>query len=212
MPSVAELLTTIKDQALVGAGDLSDDERVLRYMNLFHKEIWRTTAKAYPSLLRSVETVNITNGQGALATKPFAIMAVKDQGNGSKVLKSDSEKDIEKADPSLSATGRPNRYYMTSETEINTYPKNDTTLYVRTVPRANTLDADSTEDDLKVPPEFHDMYVWGTIVYMTFDERDKAAPQEINIAQSKYEACKADYTEWLAEQGDKLETEASWGA
>jgi hypothetical protein len=198
MPDVSELLNTIKDLALVGAGDASDDSRVMRYMNLVYKEAYRRTAQARPTLLLDVMgNIAISNGSGTLTARPYAVTMVKDTGNNSNPLNATTLPELEEKAPALDATGNPDRYYLTGETTINTYPKNTTTVSVRYVPAAGTLTSDSVEADIKIPPEFHDLLVWGTLVYLAYDERDKGVGVEVQTAQSKYEIALADYQSWL---------------
>jgi hypothetical protein len=190
-----------------------DTDRIMRYMNLFQGEVWRLTAREYPTLLTVTETVALTLGAGTVSAPPFGFVSVRDSTNGYNKLSPISLQALEDMDADLASTGNPCRYYMTSATAINGWPKNTTNLQVRYIPRKATLTIDSTEDDLKVPPEFHDMYVWGTMVYMSMDERDKAVSGEINVAQARYNMAMADYKTWLAEMqaGDELVTEAVLG-
>jgi hypothetical protein len=197
MSTVNEILTTIQDLALVGSGNAEDTARVLRYINLVYKEAYRRTARQRPTLLLAQESVAITAGAGMMSANPFTVTMVKDTGNNSNVLNVITLPELEEEYPALDGIGSPNLYYFTGEKVINTYPVNDTTLSVRYVPSCNVLTAISTEADIKFPPEFHDMLLWGTLVFMAYDERDKTTGGELNTAQSKYEMALADFQSWL---------------
>lgn len=197
MPTVSDLLDTIQDLALVGSGNSADDARVMRYMNLVYKEVYRRTAQQRPTLLLTSETVNITSGSGTMAATPFSVSLVKDTGNDNNKLKPTTLPELEDEYPALDDTGAPAWFYFTSGTAIKTYPVNSTTLSVRYVPSVGTLTTTSAEADIKIPPEFHDVLLWGTLVYMAYDERDKSMSGEVNTAQSKYEIALADYQSWL---------------
>ena len=210
MPTVSELLSTIKDLALVGAGDTSDDTRIMRYFNLQYKDLYRKTAQLYPTLLATNEaSVTITSGVGAIGAAPHKVIDVFDNGNTSNPLKAITESTLKNQNPRMDDTGDPKNYYMTSTTAIKTYPVNSTTLSVDYIPRAETLTTSSAEADIKVPPEYHDLLVWGTLVWMSVDERDKQAGGELSLYQSKYEIAYGEYLEWLStvQVGDEFKTE-----
>lgn len=213
MPTVSELLSTIKDLALVGAGDTSDDTRIMRYFNLQYKDLYRKTAQLYPTLLSTNETVTITSGAGAISAAPHKVVDVFDNGNTANALQESTQSAVKRKYPLQADTGNPEYYYMTSETAINTYPVNSTTLDVDYIPRAGTLTSASTEADIKVPPDFHDLLVWGTLVWLSVDERDKQAGGEITLFQSKYEIALGDYQEWLiySQVSEKDEVKAVLG-
>jgi hypothetical protein len=198
MPNVSSLLDSIKDLALVGSGNSADTDRIMRYMNMVYKEAYRVTAVSYPTLLLTSETVTITSGAGTITTVPFSIMRVKDTDTNI-LLEPSSRLDIEDMSPSLNGTGNPTYYFMESEMALKTYPIHTGSVLVRYIPRAGTLTSASAETDIKIPPEFHEMLLWGTLVYMAYDERDKSAAGEVNIAQSKYELALNDYKAWLVE-------------
>lgn len=199
MPAVSDILDTIKNLGLVGIGDSVDDTRIMGYMNLVYKETYRKTAQQRPTLLLTTENVTITSGAGNLSVSPFAIRVVKDIDNGYKKLEPTTLPDLDDKDTDLTAAGPADWYYMTGTAAINTYPVNSTTLQVRYVPAANILTSTSAETDIKIPPEFHDILVWGTLIYLNFDERDKAMSGEVNLAQSKYELALGEFIQWLGE-------------
>lgn len=214
MPSVSDIMTTIKDLALVGSGSTSDDARILRYMNLVYGDLYRKTASAYPTLLQETETVTITSGSGSLTKNPHYVVRVKDTGNNSNPIYPTSIDKIEDKDPDISAAGTPTSFYVQGEKTLKTWPINSTTVSVRYIPSFTPLDSADAEADIKIPVEFHDILVWGTLVYMAHDERDKAVMGEIQVAQSKYEIGIAEFQVWLArgQVGDELVTERTIGA
>lgn len=97
---------------------------------------------------------------------------------------------------------------MDGLTTIKTHPSNSTSILVRGIPRMTSLAADDEEDNIKIPPEFHDLLVWGPLVYMHIDERDKGVGGEVNVAQGKWDLGLEDYKTWLISMQvtDELET------
>jgi len=197
MPSVSEILETIKGLALVGEGDSTDDARIMRYINFANREVHRRTAASYPTLLQTLETVTITNGAGTLSNIPFRVEFVKDTGNSNNPLTVTTLLDLEEENPALDATGSPSKYYFTSAKGIATYPVNSTAVKVRYVPSSVALTVTDAETAIKLPVEFHDVLVWGALFWMAYDERDKGSGQELSLAQGKYEICLGDYLTWL---------------
>lgn len=196
MPSVSELLTTIKDLSLVGMGDGADDARILRYFNMVYAEIYRSTAKNYPTALLTSITVAVTAGVGTLPTPTLVLARVKDT-QANTILKATTILELEDRHPALDGQGAPEWFYMSGDTGLNTYPRNDASVLVRHIPRPATLTVDSTEADIRIPPMFHDMLIWGTLVWSAIDERDKAVGGEVNTAQGKYELPLQAYEDWL---------------
>lgn len=212
MPTVSSLLDSVKSLALVGSGNADDTARILRYMNMVYSEAYRVTAVSYPTLLLTSENVTITSGSGTLTAAPFRIERVKDTSNN-EILKPTTRLDIEDLYPALDDTGAPAWYFVEGTDGLRTYPVNSGTVQVRYIPRAGTLTSASAESDIKIPPEFHDLLLWGTLVYMAYDERDKSTGAEVNIAQSKYEIALNDFKTWLAfrQTGPKVRTKAVLG-
>ncbi|TGT42778.1 hypothetical protein [Mesorhizobium sp. M8A.F.Ca.ET.165.01.1.1] len=203
-------MTTVKELALVGVGDGSDDDRLLRYMNLVYKEAYRRTAAIYPTLLLSQNTVTITDGAGVMSDIPFKVESVKDSGNGNRLLSPTTLPNLEDCHPNLSDVGSPSWYYFTGAKAIATYPVNSTTVKVRFIKSSGTLGVNDAENAILIPAEFHDLLIWGTLFYLAYDERDKAAGPEVQIAQSKYEIALADFTTWLTQNqpGPSKQTKA----
>lgn len=199
MPTVASLLDSIQSLALVGSGNADDTARVLRYMNMVYAEAYRVTASQYPTLLLTSENVSMNSGSGTMSAAPFAVQRVKNTSTN-RILQARSKLDIEEDYPSMTDTGEPVYYYMEGTTGLRSYPLDNSTLQVRYIPSVNTLTSTGVEADIKIPPEFHEMLLWGTLVYMAYDERDKSASGEISIAQSKYEIALNDFKTWLAKQ------------
>ena len=212
MPSVSTLLETVKDLALVGAGDAADDARVMGYMNHVYNEVYRRTAKIYPTLLLTSENVTMVSGAGTLSAAPHTIEHVKNTSNN-KLLEPVNLLELEDMNSDLSATGSPSYYYMTGTTAINSYPADNATLKVRYIPQSSTLETTTPESGIKIPPMYHDILIWGTLVYLGYDERDKASVQEVNTAQSKYELVMNDYLNWLnfMQPQEKRRTKAFMG-
>lgn len=209
MPSVSDILTIIKDQALVGSGDTTDDSRVMRYMNFVYKQVYRKTAEAYPQLLLTSQTITQASGSGTLSSAPYAIVSVKETGSNT-FLKPYTLPELEESNPSLDETGTPNKYYMTSDTVIKTYPIDNSQIIVRYVPNPSELTSAGAESTIKIPPSFHDILVWGTLFYMAYDERDKSVGAEVGIVQAKYDDAMNDYKRWLfmSQPRKPLRTEA----
>lgn len=195
MASVDDILTIVKDQSLVGAGDATDDARVLRYLNLVYKQVYRETAESYPQLLLSSQSITQSNGSGTVNSH-YRIVSVKETGSNT-FLKARTLPELEDEYPSLDDTGTPTRYYLDGLTTIKTYPLDNSTISVRYVPSPADLSSGGAESTIKIPPTFHDILIWGTIYYMAFDERDKSLGAEIGIAQAKYDMALNSYRRWL---------------
>lgn len=199
MPTVASLLDSVKSLALVGSGNADDTARIMRYMNMVYAEAYRVTSSQYPTLLLTSENISMTSGVGTIAAAPFTVMRVKNTSTN-RILEARSKLDVEELFPTMTDTGEPAYYYMEGTTGLRSYPLDNATLQVRYIPSVNTLASTGVEADIKIPPEFHEMLLWGTLVYMAYDERDKSAAGEISIAQSKYEIALNDFKTWLAKQ------------
>ena len=195
MAAVDDILTIVKDQALVGAGDATDDARVLRYLNLVYKQVYRETAESYPQLLLSSQSITQASGSGTVSSH-YKIVSVKET-TGNTFLDPYTLPELEVEEPSLDATGTPNRYYLDGLTTIKTYPIDNSTILVRYVPSPSDLASGGAESTIKIPPAFHDLLIWGTLYYMAYDERDKSVGAEIGISQAKYDMALNSYRRWL---------------
>jgi hypothetical protein len=211
MPDVADILTIVKNQALVGSGSTADDTRIMLYMNRAYSEIYRETAKDYPQVLLTLENVALTSGAGTLTEAPLKIMSVRETASYN-FLEPRTILEIERESPTLGDTGVPTWYYMTSRTAIKGYPVDNSTLAVRYVPSAGTLTSTSVEADVKIPPEYQDLLIWGTLLWMAYDERDKGFGTEIGTCQAKYESSMEAYKRWLmlSQPREKLRTEKTY--
>lgn len=186
----------VKNLSLTGAGDSSDDNRLMDYMNLVYKEVYRETAEIYPTLLLVSETIALTAGVGAISKTPFEVKQIKNLANNC-FLKPTTILQLEERYPALDQTGEPNWYYITGDATLNAYPVNDGSILVRHIPLPDELTTASPVTDIKIPKQYHDVLVWGTIVYACMDERDKALGMELNTAQGKYEIALNAFKTWL---------------
>ncbi|EGP07333.1 hypothetical protein CSIRO_3065 [Bradyrhizobiaceae bacterium SG-6C] len=188
MPTPAELVTNIKSLALVGAtGSALDTPRIYGYFNMAYRIAYEKMTARYPGIVRSVQTVVMAAGVGTLAIQPLHILKVRDAGNNYARLEATDADTVEDDDPALSATGNPSRYWVEGFTTIKTHPLNNTSLSVAFTPNPESLDENSTEDDIKIPPVFHDVLTWETLKLMAYDERDKIVGAELAFNKDQYD-------------------------
>lgn len=197
MPSVTDILTMVKNQALVGSGGAADDTRIMLYMNRAYADIYRETARDYPQALLTSQSITLSSGLGTISSAPHKILRVKETGSYN-FLEARTLIELEQENPRLDATGSPRYYYMTSDTAISCYPIDGSSIVVRYIPRPSTLASDGAETTIKIPPEYHDLLLWGTLVYMAYDERDKGFGTEIGLSKAKYDEAMESYKRWLA--------------
>lgn len=184
---VATILANIKSQALVGnTGAADDNDRLMRYLNKAYSAVYADIAPINASLFQEYQEVVITAGTGAFSKPTLKILSVVDMGNGNRALVSRSTDDIEQEDTTASREGEPVSYEQTFK-GLSTYPRNDTTLKVRSLPTPPALTADSLEGDILIPPPYHEVLEWATLWTLAYDERDKLVGSELQFTKSTYD-------------------------
>lgn len=196
MPSAQDILTRIKNLSLVGSGGAADDERIMGYLNLVYAELYRETATQYPEAMMTSESVSVTSGSGTITSTPFAILRVKNATTG-RFLEPKSLMEIEKSDPAMTSTASAAYYYLSGRTGLRVYPLETATFTVRYVPQFTPLTSTTAESAITIPAEFHDAFVWGTLMYMAYDERDKGMVPELQVSEPKFRQAKNAFTDWL---------------
>lgn len=197
---VQTIVANIKSQAQIGAtGDATDNERLMRYLNKAYTAIYTKCAMSYPEYFGRIQTVTILNGAGTPNPAVLDIQTVVDTGQNFRILERRSRYDIEMGNPSLNRTGYAETYDL-SFSGLTTYPVGNTTLRVRYTPRVNVLTQASAEADIMLPPAFHEVLEWETLVTLSYDERDVLVGAELNFTMAKRDACLSDLMFFLQKQ------------
>lgn len=187
-----DLVNRIIELGLNGAdADTDMATKVLAWLNMSYAEIYGLTVKwGYP-LRTSNQTVTATAaGLATLDTSLRNIKSVYDVTNG-KMLKASDVDTVECRDPSLALTGTPCDYYVdnidpsTQITDIRVHPNSAVDLRVRGVEAFNTLALDDDEYDIQLPPEFHEVLIWATLILGTTYERGFGNDSLISFANAR---------------------------
>lgn len=204
MPNVAQLLTNITSLALVGAtGAQGDQDRVLNYLNMAYRKVYRKIAVKYPFVHRTTQTVTITNGSGTLNPVPFFVTVPRDVNNFSRKLDPTDIEAVLDCDPTMASTGNPEKYWIEGLNALKTHPINSTSLTVPYIPSPDALDENTTEDEIKIPVVFHDILVWETLELMAYDERDKVVGAELAYNKDAHDQIYTDMWEFFDAQAPK---------
>jgi hypothetical protein len=197
--NASQILNIIRNQALVGnSGLASDTQKLVDYLNMAYRKVFDIIVRDYPFFAATTQTVIVTDGVGTLDPVPFYVLSVRNVGGSSLPLEKKSVEEIQSEDNALNARGAPCYWYEEGFGGIRTYPVNSTTLAVRVVPNAAILSADSPESAILIPPMFHDILVWETLKIVAYDERDKASPAELAMAERMYEDIEGRLLTYLA--------------
>lgn len=201
MPNVAQLLTNITSLALVGAtGASGDQDRVLNYLNMAYRKVYRKIAVKYPFVHRTTQPVVITDGGGTLSPVPFFVLVPRDTGNNAAKLTPTDIEAVLDCDPTLSETGNPSKFWIEGLSALKSHPLNSTTLTVPYIPSPATLVSNSTEDDIKIPVVFQDILTWETLALMAYDERDKVVGAELAYNKDAHDQIYVDMWEFFDAQ------------
>lgn len=141
----------------------------------------------YPGFVRDTQTVALTAGEGELSPQALHVLSVRDAGNGYAKLEPSDPETVQCDDPGLDDTGNPRCFWLEGLSVIKAHPLNNTTLQVNFTPNPQALDENSTEDDIKIPPAFHDVLTWETLKLMAYDERDKIVGAELAFNKDQYD-------------------------
>lgn len=186
MPAVAELLTNIQSLALVGATG-GDTSRVLNYFNMAYRKVYEKVTSKYPWAAQTTQTVAITAGSGPMNPVPLHILSVRDANNNCQKLDPTDVEDVECENPPLDRAGSPCKFWVEGFAILKAWPVNSTTVRVRYAPNPATLVANSAEEDIKIPPAFHDVLTWETLALMAYDERDKIVGAELAYNKDQHD-------------------------
>lgn len=197
--NASQILNIVRNQALVGnSGLASDMQKLVDYLNMAYRKVFDVVARDYPFFVATTQNVTITDGAGILSPVPFYVLSARNTGSASHPLQKKSVEEIQAEDSALNARGYPTYWYEEGFADIRTYPVNSTTLSVRYVPNAAVLTSNSAEADILIPPMFHDILVWETLKIIAYDERDKASPAELAMAERMYEEIEGRLLTYLA--------------
>lgn len=177
----------VKQLALLGAtGAATDDTKVYGYLNVGVLKVYEKVSAKYPWATQTTQEVTITAGEGELDPEPLHILRVQDANNGYLKLDPTDVDAVEDEDPGLEAEGAPDKFWQEGKLTLKSHPANDTVLKVRFTPLPDDLDETSTEDDLFLPKVFHEIYLWETLKFMAYDERDKIVGAELAFNEKEY--------------------------
>lgn len=183
---VSEIISNV---ARISTNDDSPDSeataRLLSYLNMVYKLVYRKIAPYYKTRLATTQSVSVTAGSGTLSTLPLRIHSVTDTTNENRLIAADFE-EIELNDPELDDTGNPTHFYIENDTTIVTYPKDTVTLRVRYTPEPADLTSGTLEADIKIPAAYHDILVHGTLFLSHMDENDLRAIGELQVSDSVF--------------------------
>ena len=166
------------------APDTDLQTKALGWFNDAYKEAYNVASSFAWVRLYDTNTVTITNGVGTLPYYPKRIIKVIDIPSKRQLKTSDIGYILD-IDPGLTRTGTPARYYTNGDTTIQTHPTNSTSLRVISIRQPAELTLTSTEADIKIPPQHHELLVWGALVQGATYERGFGNDGLVNIANAR---------------------------
>jgi hypothetical protein len=186
--NVEQILTNVRNLSLIGnTSAVNDSIKLLAYLNMAYRMEYDAMTRLYSGLVQSTQTITITAGAGTLPSIPHFIASVYDVSASPRQLTGVDIEWLEARDPALDESGPAKYWYLDGFSTIRTYPLNNTTIRVRSVPAAGTLTNASAETDIKLPANFHDVLTWGTAMLVAYDERDKLAASEFQFIGAQLE-------------------------
>lgn len=144
---------------------LSDKEVYLRYLDLAHKELYRSAKPLDEDAATQSVDIEIIDGVGALPAGLFHPVSAIDVTNKRKLTRKTRTWLEDNTTPLLSETGVPSYYYYTKQF-IYPYPKSSITLRLRYIPNATPITLETTEDQIPYPLEYHQVLVDGALHYL----------------------------------------------
>lgn len=183
---VSEIITQVAQLGLnEDYPDAELQERILAYINRGHEQAYTEVAQYLEPINSTTETVAITAGAGTIVGDIYKYISVVDT-NAGRVLTPTTAAELEEADPALSQTGQPIKYYKVGN-QIFTYPINDTSIRIRYIPQSQELTAITTEAELPYPRNFQQVLIWGGLYWMSLDERDASTNAVLAVAGSNFQ-------------------------
>lgn len=188
--NVTKIISRIAKLAL--NSDITNDSEltadVLDYVNATYRDITTSLLSETNSSNQKILDYPVVNGTSTLSPIPYKLFNVVDV-NTKKKLKLINIQEIEAVDPLMEAEGAPDSYYMLQDT-VRTYPANDTTIRTRQASIPEDLTLSTTEDQIMIPPEYHEVLVWGALYYMAYDERDFQQALELQVTATNFTSWK----------------------
>lgn len=176
--NVAEIIELIARISFNDDNPSTDDrERILSYVNLADREIYKAVAQIGSAFLSKSTTLTLTSGAVDLPTDFFKTLRAIDVTNN-RVLDAEEIESLEEDDPALSASGSPSKYYLDGG-QIKVYPTEDIDFKLRYTPARTTLVDNDDELQIKYPDEHTPTLFQKALYYMFFDERDIRTALEI---------------------------------
>jgi hypothetical protein len=182
--------------------------RALRYLNDTYKEVLREVNQLRVNDLTLDETLTVSGGQIVLSHTPLEVKSVTNITDEQTMYRSDLASILRK-DPDLSDTGSPVFYYFdsTGAATMKVWPPEEgVSIRVLYNPKVDDLEITDAESDILLPPEYHDVLVWGTLRWNFLDERDARTVQELGYSQAQFEITKNDLKRYIMRQQERIKS------
>lgn len=153
----------------VGNDNVTAGEKAvfLQYLNLAHFELYQETANFNQDLILQENLANLENTNTVtLSQIPYVMNAVYDVTH-KQTLNRVSRADLLAQDPSLSATGTPEKYFIQKDS-LQFYPTQTavTQVSVWYTPQPSLLTENTDESEIPYPLAYHPVLVDGGLYYL----------------------------------------------
>jgi hypothetical protein len=179
-----------------------DNEINLRYLNLAHAELYRSTAAVNPDATIVQKTIAVD--QGALQEKINAF-TVKNLhipiANNTKVLQPIPYDWVLQHDPARTQAGQPIYWYRLNH-KLFTYPKYTGDIQVVYIGQAIPFTLETEEADIPYPPLYHSVLVDGACYYAFQGESGLKNREEMLLTLTRWEQGKKSCSQYLINQSN----------
>jgi hypothetical protein len=177
-------------QRVIGLGlnenapDTDLQVKALGWVNNAYDEAYNVAASYAWVRLYETNTITVTNGTGTLPFYPKRLISVVDVPT-KRVLKQSDIMYVLSIDPVLERTGNPARFYTEGDTTIKTHPRNSTTVRCVAIRQPGELTLTSTEADIKIPPQHHELLIWAALPEAMMYERGFGNEGLLQVANAR---------------------------
>lgn len=196
MATVQDLVNRV---AKLGLGedepDAAEQALYLSFIQASHNQLYGEVAESDVTTLLDSEDVTVTNGSGALAARPFIIKTVVDIDN-KRALDPTDVLTLVKERPLLDATGKASRFYQKANA-IKLDTNDSITARVWRMPMPQALTLTTNLSDLYIPEPYVDVLLWGALLQLAYDERDKGLVVEMQLCARMYDTFHGGFWNWL---------------
>jgi len=144
--------------------------RILADLNASYKEMVQEAADNDDDLLEEY-TGTLVNGSMLIVPDFTLIAAVSDNDNGGFEFQRTDLATLKAHYRVLEDNSGAGRFYYIKKKTLYTYPRNNANMSVLYYPKANELTLASTEDDILIPHDFHQVLIDGCVYYMKLREQ-----------------------------------------